>query len=149
MMRNNWKWLKPWHVGTHLRVLSESYPMNTNVTGFRWFSKILLPCALDESSLSIGRVTSNESSYCADDVKIGIWYKSFRTSQNTVTWHGDIFPYVLKMTCIYCAIAYKILFCAKLTTKPLMRVTFPKGVNVLMVSLHQTLRFGKHKKERC
>ena len=24
--------------GTHLRVLSESYPMNTNMTEFRWFS---------------------------------------------------------------------------------------------------------------
>ena len=32
------KWLKPWHMGTHLRVLSESYPINTNMTGFRWFS---------------------------------------------------------------------------------------------------------------
>ena len=29
------KWLKPWHMGTHLRVLSESYPMNTKFTGFR------------------------------------------------------------------------------------------------------------------
>ena len=28
------KWLKPWHMGTHLRVLSESFPMNTNMTGF-------------------------------------------------------------------------------------------------------------------
>ena len=27
-------------MGTHLRVLSESSPMNTNITGFRWFSKI-------------------------------------------------------------------------------------------------------------
>ena len=34
------KCLKPLHMGTHLRVLSESYPMNTNMTGFRWFSKI-------------------------------------------------------------------------------------------------------------
>ena len=25
--------------GTHLRVLSESFPMNINMTGFRWFSK--------------------------------------------------------------------------------------------------------------
>ena len=32
--------LKPCHMGTYLRVLSESYPMNTNMTGFRWFSKI-------------------------------------------------------------------------------------------------------------
>ena len=28
-------------MGTHLRVLSESYAMNTNMTGFRWFSKII------------------------------------------------------------------------------------------------------------
>ena len=27
-------------MGTHLTVLSESYPMNTNRTGFTWFSKI-------------------------------------------------------------------------------------------------------------
>ena len=30
--------------GTHLRVLGESYPMNTNMTGFRCFFKNL--CAL-------------------------------------------------------------------------------------------------------
>ena len=29
------KWPIPWHVGTHLRVLSESFQMNTNMTGFR------------------------------------------------------------------------------------------------------------------
>ena len=34
------KSLKPWHMGTHLRVLSESYPMNTNMTWLRWVSKI-------------------------------------------------------------------------------------------------------------
>ena len=28
-------------MGTHPRVLSESHPMNTNMTGFRWFSKNL------------------------------------------------------------------------------------------------------------
>ena len=32
----------------------ELYPMNTNMTEFRWFSKVFFcPCALDESSLSI------------------------------------------------------------------------------------------------
>ena len=40
-------------MGTHLRVLNESFPMNTNMTGFRGFFH---SCALDESSLSIGRV---------------------------------------------------------------------------------------------
>ena len=37
-----------------MRVHSESYTMNTNMTGFRWFSEIF--AFLDESSLSIGRV---------------------------------------------------------------------------------------------
>ena len=52
---------KPWHMGTHLRVLNESFPMNTKMTGFRWFSKTLHPCALDENNLSIGRVKVNIS----------------------------------------------------------------------------------------
>ena len=43
-------------MGTHLRVLSESYLMNTNMTGKDDFQKYLRPCALEESSLSIGRV---------------------------------------------------------------------------------------------
>ena len=42
-------------MGTHPRILSESYPMNTNMTGFRCFQKSLHPCDLDESSLSTGR----------------------------------------------------------------------------------------------
>ena len=48
-------------MGTHLRALSESHLMNTNMTGFGWFSKfILLSCAMEESSLSIGRVNITE-----------------------------------------------------------------------------------------
>ena len=35
------RWLKPWQMGTYLRVLSESYPMNTNMTGFYMFFKDL------------------------------------------------------------------------------------------------------------
>ena len=27
-------------MGTHMRVLSVSYPVNTNITGFIWFSKM-------------------------------------------------------------------------------------------------------------
>ena len=43
-------------MGTNLIVLSESYPLNTNMTGFikDGFQKSLHSCALDESSLSIG-----------------------------------------------------------------------------------------------
>ena len=33
------KWPKPWLMGTQLRVLSQSFLMNTNMTGFRWFFK--------------------------------------------------------------------------------------------------------------
>ena len=32
--------MKPWLMGTHLRVLGESFQMNTNMTGFIWLSKI-------------------------------------------------------------------------------------------------------------
>ena len=34
------KRLKPWQMGTHLRVLSESHIMIANTAGFRWFSKL-------------------------------------------------------------------------------------------------------------
>ena len=39
--------LNPWHMGTHLRVLGETYPMNTNMTGFRIFSKIGVSSTLE------------------------------------------------------------------------------------------------------
>ena len=35
------KCLKPWQMGTHLKVLSEGYLMNTNKTGFGCFYKDL------------------------------------------------------------------------------------------------------------
>ena len=31
-------------MGTHLKVLSESYTMNTDMTGFRWFSEFSCDC---------------------------------------------------------------------------------------------------------
>ena len=44
-------------MGTHLRILSDSYLMNANMTGIGWFSKIFASnVSLDESSLSIRRV---------------------------------------------------------------------------------------------
>ena len=36
------------HMGTHLRVLSESSLMNTNMTGFRYFPKILASLCLGQ-----------------------------------------------------------------------------------------------------
>ena len=32
---------KPWQMGTHLRMLGESFPMSTKKTGFKRFSKML------------------------------------------------------------------------------------------------------------
>ena len=48
-------------MGTHLRVLGENYLMNTNMTGFRGFSKIFASLFFGRkyTSLSIGRVKSN------------------------------------------------------------------------------------------
>ena len=47
-------------MGTHLIVLSESIPMNTNMIWFRWFSNIFASfSALGKSSLSIGRVNDD------------------------------------------------------------------------------------------
>ena len=43
-------------MGTHLRALSDSYLMNTNMTAFRWFSKTVASFAFDDISFSIGRV---------------------------------------------------------------------------------------------
>ena len=52
----SWKWQKPRQMGTYLIALSESFLMNTNMTGFRWFSEIFAFLYLHESSLSIVRV---------------------------------------------------------------------------------------------
>ena len=38
--KNPEKSQKPWHIGTHMKGLSERFPMSTNMKGFRWFSKI-------------------------------------------------------------------------------------------------------------
>ena len=50
--------------------------MNTNMTGFRHFSKILRPCALDECSLSIGRVMCGGVTYDklgVEKVRKAVW----------------------------------------------------------------------------
>ena len=47
-------------MGTHLRVLIKSFPMSTNMAGFRRFSKIFASLCFGKSSLSIGRVGSTQ-----------------------------------------------------------------------------------------
>ena len=58
LLQNPEKWLKPWHMATHLRLLSESFPINTNLVGFRWFSRnlfVLVLWAKVASALKRGR----------------------------------------------------------------------------------------------
>ena len=43
-------------MGTHLRVLSESFLMSTNMTGFRCFSELFAFFCMDAISLSMERV---------------------------------------------------------------------------------------------
>ena len=72
-------------MGSHLRVLSESYPMNTYMTGFKWFSKkSLLPGSLDENSLGIRRVNFHQAvlmqyKSLSSDAKIVFLYASLST----------------------------------------------------------------------
>ena len=51
-----------WQMGTHLRVLSDSFPMNTSMTGFRLFSaSFAFLCFGGKYSHSIGRVQMSTS----------------------------------------------------------------------------------------
>ena len=68
--KNLEKRMKPWHMGTHLRVLTESYPMNTNMTRFRRFAKIFVSLRLDKGSLSIGRVKCLRKDLCLLFLKV-------------------------------------------------------------------------------
>ena len=53
--KNAEKGLKPWHKGTNLRVLSESSKMitNSNLTGFKWFSKLFAFLFLEGNLASV------------------------------------------------------------------------------------------------
>ena len=48
-------------MGTQLRVLAEIFPINTNMTGFGWFSKVFASfSSLDDCSLIMERVNRFE-----------------------------------------------------------------------------------------
>ena len=61
-------------MGTHLRVLSESYQMTTNMTGFRWFLKNLntlvlwmkVASVLEGLGLLMLRLLSSKAQQCKD-----------------------------------------------------------------------------------
>ena len=53
MQKKKEKLLNPWHMGTHLRTRIKSYPMNTNMTGSRWFSKKYLHSWAFDKSIAL------------------------------------------------------------------------------------------------
>ena len=75
MQKNPGTSLKPWHMGTNLRVLSERYSMSTNMTEFRWISKIVaLMCmgwkvAFALKGLSYGTHASNCNDTLVDSLR--------------------------------------------------------------------------------
>ena len=74
--------------GTHRRVLSESFPINPNMTGVRLFlKKTLRACALDESSLSIGRVKEYELRHQFGWLQL--WLFVFRISRKSESVEKD------------------------------------------------------------
>ena len=87
-------WLKTRHMGTHLRVLNESFLMNTNMIGFRWFSKIF-------ASLCFGKKKPQHWKGLSKSAKTqiyhgNIWKKSLRTTyRRQISWHNQkcFFPY--------------------------------------------------------
>ena len=97
-------------MGTHLRALSKSLSMNTNMLGYEWFSKNFLhSCALDESSLIIGRVnpftltasktglTVLEIFYLQKHLLENIWIrndgqKPYNNSPSVFLWNFAFFP---------------------------------------------------------
>ena len=49
----------------NVRVLNESYPMNTNVTGLRWFSKYHYVCVLwMKVASALEGLTTIKANYC-------------------------------------------------------------------------------------
>ena len=91
------KWLKPWHIGTHLRVIGESYPINTNMTGLRIAFQIFLHnCAWDKSSLSIGRV--NPFMHVPAKSAWLLWLYLYNISNVLKIFEGEMFTRTLSTT---------------------------------------------------
>ena len=70
-------------MGTHMKVISESYPMSTNMTGFLdGFPKLFHYCPSGQSSLSIGRVRYKWEYKGREYVIYGVfpWYLSVAVS---------------------------------------------------------------------
>ena len=78
-----------------LRVLSEIYPMNTNMTGFRWFSETFASLCLDESSLPIAHGSHTSHSFDGIFELIAIFGKIFEKGMLIRTQQTDFLQIVI------------------------------------------------------
>ena len=95
-------------MGTHLRVLSEIYSMNTNMTGLDGFQKKLHSSALDESSVSIVRVNP----FMPGDICTIVVWTCDIFEDNFGIWHK--FTKYFKESCLFNSVTH---FFLKLLSK--------------------------------
>ena len=69
-------------IGTHLIELGESYLMSTNMIRLRRFTNILSQCALEESSLNIGRVNKDKVMLCSSQMQPDNFVEIFKEKQS-------------------------------------------------------------------
>ena len=110
-----WKWLKPWHMGTHLRTLGETFLMNTNMTGFRWFLKIFASLCFGGKKALEGLTMLEKEIWC----KAFEWQAHFNSHKENVLIYIFHFPLLLKKylsvshtsfseySCTTCSLLYK------------------------------------------
>ena len=78
--------------------------MNTNMTWFRGFSKFLRLCALDESSLSIGRVKGSQLWFSSQGSKVMLHvYAHGRLFQESIFCSEKSRQFVSKK-CMFCSV---------------------------------------------
>ena len=98
-------------MGTHLRVLSETYPMNTNMTGFRCFSNIFsilneggggcpFACALKFHQFNPLILTAAKSSLTIFDeiFEAKVKLEKYLKGQHQSEYHQQLsFKYIVKL----------------------------------------------------
>ena len=116
------KWLKPWLMGTHLKVFNVSYPMNTNMTWFRWlFENLCTLIYLRKVVLSMEGLMKlivyyyNRISFAVCIKGVLKTYSTF--IHNTTNFDFQLSSLFLQYYCIVCLLTaekYKIIWYTKL-----------------------------------
>ena len=105
------KWLKPCYMGTHMRILSQSYPIkNQNDMVLDVFQRSLHPCTSDESSLNISRVNTisqyHSKLHGIFDSREGVLSLYFPTNGKHLGMNGHnlltVFPVLIHRNSVKC-----------------------------------------------